>query len=57
MKWKVLLLNYDSEWVEYCNSPTLQFAIEANADLRRRGFQEHQTKLVKCEKNTKGGDR
>lgn len=48
MKWKVLLLNYDSEWVEYCNSPTLQFAIEANVDLRHRGFQEHQTKLVKC---------
>ena len=49
MKWKVMLLNYDSEWVEYCNALTLHFAIEANADLRRRGFQEYQTKLVKCE--------
>jgi len=49
MKWKVLLLNYDSEWVEYCNSPTLFYATEACADLRRRGFQEFQTKLVKCE--------
>lgn len=49
MKWKVLLLNYDSELVEYCNSPTLQFAIEANADLRNKGFKEFQTQLVKCE--------
>ena len=49
MKYKVLLLNYDSEWVEYCNSPTLRFAIEADADLRRKGFQEYQIKLVKQE--------
>lgn len=49
MKYKVLLLNYDSEWVEYCNSPTLWFAIEANADLLRKGFQEHQIQLVKQE--------
>lgn len=49
MKYKVLLLNYDSEWVEYCNSPTLGFAIEADADLHRKGFQECQIKLVKQE--------
>ena len=48
MKYKVLLLNYDSEWVEYCNSPTLHYAIEANADLLRKGFKEYQVKLVKC---------
>lgn len=49
MKWKVLLLNYDSEWVEYCNSPTLHFAAEAKADLCNKGFKEYQTQLVKCE--------
>ena len=49
MKWKVLLLNYDSEFVEYCNAPSLSLAIEANADLRRRGFQENETKLVKID--------
>lgn len=47
MKWKVLLLNYDSEWVEYCNSPTLFHAIEANRDLLVKGFKEYQVKLVK----------
>jgi len=47
MKWKVMLLNYDSEWVDYCNSPTLAFANEAVADLRHRGFQEFQVRLVK----------
>lgn len=49
MKWKVLLLNYDSEWVEYCKPSTLWFAEEAKADLLRKGFQEFQTKIVKCE--------
>jgi hypothetical protein len=49
MKWKVLLLNYDSEWVEYCNPSTFWFAEEAKADLLRKGFKEFQTKLVKCE--------
>lgn len=47
MKYKVLLLNYDCEWVTYCNSNTLQLAIEACADLRRKGFNEFRTKLVK----------
>lgn len=49
MKWKVLLLNYDSEWVEYCNSPTLHHAMEADADLLRKGFKEYQIKLVRNE--------
>lgn len=49
MKFEVLLLNYDSEWVTYCKSPTLQYAVEACADLRHRGFQEFQTKIVKHE--------
>lgn len=48
MIWKVLLLNYDSEWVVYCKSPTLSYAVEACAGLRRRGFLEFQTKIVKC---------
>lgn len=49
MKFKVLLLNYDSDWVEYCNSPTLSFAEEACADLRRRGFKEFQIQLLRCD--------
>lgn len=57
MKWKVMLLNYDSEWVDYCNSPTLAFANEAVADLRHRGFLEFQVRLVKSNKQImKGGD-
>lgn len=47
MKYKVMLLNYDSEWVTYCNSPTLQFAMEARADLRHKGFKDFQTKIEK----------
>lgn len=47
MKYKVLLLNYDCEWVTYCNSTTLQFAVEACADLRRRGFNDLRAKIVK----------
>lgn len=54
MKWKVLLLNYDSEWVEYCNSPTLFHAMEADADLQRKGFKEYQIQLVRCD-NQEGG--
>ena len=47
MKYELLLLNYDSEWVVYCSSPTLQYAVEACVDLRHHGFQEFQTKIVK----------
>lgn len=47
MKYKVMLLNYDSEWVTYCDSPTLQFAVEACADLRHKGFKDFQTHIVK----------
>lgn len=47
MKYQVLLLNYDSEWVTYCTSPTLSYAVEACADLRRKGFADFQTKIVK----------
>ena len=49
MKWKVLLLNYDSEWVEYCNSPTLFYAMEADADLLAKGFKKYQIQVVRCE--------
>lgn len=54
MKWKVLLLNYDSEWVEYCNSPTLSYAVEARVDLTHKGFKDYQIQLVKCD-NQEGG--
>lgn len=47
MKYKVQLLNYDSEWVDYCNSPTSFFAYEAKADLLRRGFKEYQIRTIK----------
>lgn len=47
MKYKVLLLNYDSEWVTYCTSPTLFYAEGACADLRNKGFKDYQTKIVK----------
>lgn len=49
MKFEVQLLNYDSEWVRYCAPTTLQFATEACADLRRRGFQQFQTRIVRLE--------
>lgn len=47
MKYKVQLLNYDSEWVDYCNAPTLQYAVQADADLHHHGFQDFQNRLVK----------
>lgn len=47
MKYKVQLLNYDSEWVTYCESPTQFYAAEAEADLHRHGFQNHQIQIVK----------
>lgn len=47
MKYLVQLLNYDSEWVTYCESPTLYYAVQADADLHHHGFQDHQIQLVK----------
>lgn len=47
MKYEVLLLNYDSEWVCYCSAPTLFHATQAVLDLHHHGFEEYQTKLVK----------
>ena len=47
MKFRVDVLNYDSEWVQYAAPSTLQWATEACADLRRRGFQQFQTRIVK----------
>ena len=47
MKYKVQLLNYDSEWVDYCNAPTKIYADEAYQDLLRHGFLNHQIKIVK----------
>lgn len=47
MKYKVQLLNYDSEWITYCNADTLWQAKQANADLHLRGFRDFQIQLVK----------
>lgn len=45
MKYEVLLLNYDSEWVQYC-SPTTAFEAEMVADdLKFHNFQPHQIKI------------
>ena len=45
MKYQVLLLNYDSNWVVYCDAAPKFYAEEARADLLRHGFQDHQIKL------------
>lgn len=45
MKYEVLLLNYDSEWVAYCN-PTTAFEAQIIADdLKYHNFQPHQIKV------------
>lgn len=46
MKYKVQLLNYDSQWVDYCKAPTLHYAQEAMADLRNHGFKYFQFRIV-----------
>lgn len=45
MKYKVQLLNYDSEWVDYCISPTEYHAGEAYSDLIMHGFFNHQIRI------------
>lgn len=47
MKYKVQLLNYDSEWVDYCNAPTHFYALAAVENLHHHGFKDFQIKLVK----------
>lgn len=47
MKYKVQLLNYDSEWVDYCNAPTKFYAQQAYNDLREvHNFQPHQIRVL-----------
>lgn len=47
MKYIVQLLNYDSEWVTYCVSPTRFYAECAVADLQNaHGFQVHQIQVL-----------
>ena len=47
MKYVVQLLNYDSQWVDYCVSTTEFFAEQAIADLQAHGFHNHQIILCK----------
>lgn len=42
----VFLLNYDSEWVVYCDHCPKFYADEAAADLRRHGFKDFQIKIL-----------
>lgn len=47
MKYIVYVLNYDSEWIVYCNAGTRFYADCAIADLMNvHHFQPHQ---IKCE--------
>lgn len=46
MKYYVELLNFDSLWVTYCTAPTKYYADIAYDDLRNRGFQNHQIRIV-----------
>jgi hypothetical protein len=46
MKYVVQLLNYDSEWVTYCESPTRFYAEDALEDLRRHGFHHYQIRIL-----------
>lgn len=46
MKYKVQLLNFDSEWVDYCNCPTKWYADEAYNNLLQHGFFNHQIRIV-----------
>lgn len=45
MKYVVKVLNYDSEWVTYCTSPSWWFANQAATDLRQHGFSDFQIKI------------
>lgn len=46
MNYHVMLLNYDSEWVPYCEAPTRFFAEAAAEDLKNHGFQHYQIKIL-----------
>ena len=46
MKYKVQLLNYDSQWVDYCIAPTLYNAECAVHDLQYHGFKDFQIRTV-----------
>lgn len=46
MKYKVYVLNYDSEWVIYCQAATRFQTESAVADLQNvHNFQPHQIKV------------
>ena len=45
MSYLVQLLNYDSEWVTYCDSPNQWYAGIAAIDLQNHGFQPHQIRI------------
>lgn len=46
MKYKVQLLNYDSDWVDYCVAYTKFYADAAVQNLQEHGFKDFQIKIV-----------
>ena len=47
MKYKVQLLNYDSEWVDYCVATSQYYAEQAVHDLRQNhNFEKFQVQIV-----------
>ena len=46
MKYKILVLNYDSEWVTYAKSPSQWFNQIVIEDLHHHGFGDYQIKIV-----------
>lgn len=45
MKYEVLLLNYHSKWVSYCDPTTAWEAEQIADDLKFHNFQPHQIKI------------
>lgn len=46
MKYKTELLNYDSEWITYCDYSSKFEAFAAYGDLQMHGFREFQIRIV-----------
>ena len=45
MKYKILILNYDSEWVIYATSPGDWYTKSVIEDLHNHGFKDYQIKV------------
>ena len=48
MKYLVQLLNYDSNWVTYAESPTYFGAHAAEVDLQQHNFKDFQIRIRKA---------